>query len=295
MPRRLPPLNALRAFEAAGRHSSFSKAAVELNVSHSAISRHVRGLEKRLCVQLFKVIARGVELTEPGKKYLSEISPTLDQIADATDRLLIAPEGSVSLSCESTFAIKWLMPRLGQFETLHPNVKVGIDATPKLADIEQFECDLAIRFRHHGKPEQASDLISNTQFYPIGAPELNGGAKKLPDLTELQNFKLIQDSKARLWQLWFAEAGMPNAELPNISTPLAAMLAIESALAGQGLFLASEEVVASDVKAGKLMRFSDIGIDYGRIYLVYRPETIKRNAVNAFRNWLLDTTKELRN
>ena len=119
MSRYLPPLNALRAFEAAGRHQSFSRSADELNVSHAAVSRHVRGLEKRLGVQLFKNVARGVELTEMGRQYLDQITPALEQISQASESIRRREDGKLSISCEPTFALKWLMPRLGHiFEAL---------------------------------------------------------------------------------------------------------------------------------------------------------------------------------
>ena len=146
MVRRLPPLNALRAFEAAGRHVSFSGAAKELNVSHAAISRHVRGLEKRLGVQMFQNVARGVELTEAGSRFLRAISPAFDQIAQAMEELCGGEEGLVTISSEPTFAVRWLIPRLGRFQELHPNLETRVDASTRLADVQRYECDLAIRF-----------------------------------------------------------------------------------------------------------------------------------------------------
>ena len=138
MPRELPPLNALRAFEVAGRHNSFSGAAVELNVTHAAISRHVRGLEKRLGVQLFKTVSQGVDLTEAGAKYLRTITPALDQIAEATTAVSCKSDRSILVSCEPTFAVKWLMPNLGSFEDAHPGIEVQVQSTPKLADVARL-------------------------------------------------------------------------------------------------------------------------------------------------------------
>ena len=122
MPRSLPPLNALRAFEAAGRLGSFTKAAAELNVSHSAISRHVRGLEERLNVHLFRSQNTGVVLTDQGMAYLAEITPAFDRIALATETLSDPPAGTVTLTTESTIAQKWLVPRLGRLKSFATGV-----------------------------------------------------------------------------------------------------------------------------------------------------------------------------
>ena len=175
MPRRLPPLNALRAFEAAGRHGSFSKAADELNVSHAAISRHVRGLEQRIGVQLFLNAKRGVELTPLGQTYLLAITPALDAIALATDELSARPEDLLSISCEPTFAVKWLMPRLGGFHDLHPGIEITIQSSSRLADLRRYECDVAIRYGSGAWGGLTSELISCATVYPIGAPRLKPG------------------------------------------------------------------------------------------------------------------------
>ena len=146
----LPPLNALRAFEAAGRHQSFSRAAEELGVSHSSISRHVRGLEDRLGVQLFRDLPRGLALTEYGAAYLAQVSPALDAIAYATEGLVEVPQGTVWVNSETLFAAKFLVPRLGDFYAQHPEVEIRLEASRQLADVARYETDLAIRFERYG-------------------------------------------------------------------------------------------------------------------------------------------------
>lgn len=125
MSRRLPPLNALRAFDAAGRHESFTRAAGELGVSHSSISRHVRGLEDRLNVRLFRDQSRGVELTAAGARYLAVVSSALDQIAEATEALTERPSGTLVVNSEPFFAAKWLVPRLGDFPSGQPGDRIA--------------------------------------------------------------------------------------------------------------------------------------------------------------------------
>lgn len=290
MPRHLPPLNALRAFEAAGRRESFSGAADELNVTHAAISRHVRGLEKRLGVQLFRNVSRGVELTEPGRRYLAAITPALDAVAEATEALTDRMSGSITVSCEPTVAFKWLVPKLGGFRDLHPDIEVELVSTPKLADLARYECDLALRFCRLGPADLAADVISVSPVYPYGAPHIPVPASP----RDLLQHRLLHEDRGMLWRHWFEAAGVPAEALPATATPIATLLAVEGALAGQGLVLTSEEIVAGDVRVGRLRRLSDIGLEYGGYYLIYLPETVRRRPVAAFRNWLIDASAELR-
>lgn len=294
MPRQLPPLNALRAFEAAGRQSSFSRAADELNVTHAAISRHVRGLEKRLGVQLFRNVSRGVELTEHGTKFLLSVTPAFDQIAKATEDLSQANEGLVSISCETVFAVKWLMPRIGEFYEQNPNVEVKIESSSKLADIQHYECDLAIRFLRDGVQEPGSDLICRSVIYPTGAPHLKSSPHGDDSPSDILRQKLIHERNANLWHRWFLKAGVTGANIPKASNPLRSLLAIEAAIAGQGVALIPDELGADSLADGRLMRFSSIGLDYGGYFLVYLKETSRRKEVQSIRNWLLEQTRYLR-
>ncbi|MEM7547896.1 MAG: LysR substrate-binding domain-containing protein [Pseudomonadota bacterium] len=289
MPRQLPPLNALRAFEAAGRHGSFTGAAAELNVTHAAISRHVRGLERRLGVLLFRNAARGVELTETGADYLAEISPALDRIADATEGLSVSA-GTLTISCEPTFAVKWLMPRLGQFHDSHQNIEVQLLSSAVLADLERHECDLAIRFLRERESDLPAILISASPVYPYGAPDL-AFAETPADLTR---HRLLHEDRGDLWRRWFADAGAPDAAPPGRKSPLPTLLAIEGALAGQGVVLASEELVANDVRAGRLKKLASHGYIWGGYFLVSLPETMRRRPARAFRDWFLTASENLR-
>ena len=190
MSRYLPPLNALRAFEAAGRHQSFTGSADELNVSHAAISRHVRGLEKQLGVQLFKNVARGVVLTEAGHGYLKEITPALDRISQASEHLRCRADGNLSISCESTFAMKWLMPRLGSFRNQYPEIDVTLVSSNSYADIGNNEFDLAVRCCASVEQGLEFDTISNTPYFPYGSPQLP-----------------VPGSTGRLFETWPAQLG----------------------------------------------------------------------------------------
>src|SRR5215510_14955580 len=157
---RLPPLNALRAFEVAARHNSFTGAATELRVSHAAVSRHVRALEARLGVTLFRRAKRGVELTEDGMRYLNAVSAAFESIAEATEALAKPKDVRVRVSVEPAFAGRWLIHRLGRFQTAHPDVDVVLEASPRLVDLARDEADLAIRYGQGGWPGVRLDQLA---------------------------------------------------------------------------------------------------------------------------------------
>ncbi len=295
MPRRLPPLNAVRAFEAAARHESFSHAADELNVSHAAISRHVRGLEERLGVLFFKVAKRGVELTDDGQQYLKAISPALDTIAEATEALSEWPEGLIYITCEPTFAVKWLMPRLGEFQDRYEGIEISIDASPGLADLKRYEFDLAIRFGSGEWDGLESELVSEAKVFPVGAPRLLKKVGKIEAPIDLCKLRLLhEDEDGWLWRHWFEAAGVPDVHIPPFAGPLSTALAIEAVAAGQGVALLSEDLAERDLKEGRLVRFSDVAMEFGGYYLVYLKSAMRQRAMKAFREWLLKSSEAFR-
>ncbi|MFT6675763.1 MAG: DNA-binding transcriptional LysR family regulator [Sulfitobacter sp.] len=286
MSRTLPPLNALRAFEAAGRHQSFSRAAEELGVSHSAISRHVRGLEDRLNVQLFRDLARGLALSPDGAAYLAEISPALDAIAEATENLAARPQGTVLINSEPLFASKWLMPRLTDFKRDHPEIAIRLEVSRHLADVARYEADLAIRFVHPGGVYPGSELISDAPLFPFAAPELVQGGQQRP--ADLLNYPLLGDRTSGTWDTWFKLAGgVDPAEVPQFAWRMSSVLAVEAALAGQGVLLVSQEVVHCEVDAGRLVQLSKIGFREGGYHLVRGEGVLRRKPVRMFRDWLI--------
>lgn len=290
MARSLPPLNALRAFEAAGRHQSFSRAADELGVSHSAVSRHVRGLEHRLGAQLFRDLPRGVTLTQAGTRYLAALTPAFDRIAQASEVFDQRPAGQVTIDAEPLFATNWLLPRLAEFKRLFPDIDVRLDANPELADVARYEVDLAIRFFHAGPKDQDAPLLSNAPLYPFAAPELVQG-RLSPD--ELLTLPLLRDRREDTWKLW-AEAAGCEAPEGSYNWRLRARLAYQSAVLGHGVLLTSAEIADADVTAGRLVQCSDIGFRMGSYHLVTGEGVTRRSAVRRFRDWLLDQSAALR-
>lgn len=293
MPRKLPPLNALRAFEAAGRHQSFSRAADELGVSHSSISRHVRGLEHRLEAQLFRDLPRGLELTRDGAVYLARLTPVFDTIAEATEALAERPAGVVTLNCEPVFAIKWLITRLGDFQSRYPEVDLRLEASRDLADVAHYATDMAIRFYKSGTPDLPATLISDAWIYPYASSNLI--RKPVTSPARLLDYPLLKDRDSNTWRRWFALAGgVDPDDVPNPVWRVRALLAFEAAVAGQGVILCSSEVAQRDVAAGRLVRVSDVGFQEGGYYLVLAQGTSRRKAVRKFRDWILAQSRSLR-
>lgn len=291
MTRQLPPLNALRAFEAAGRHQSFTGAASELGVSHSAISRHVRGLEDRLGAQLFRDLPRGVELTDAGAQYLSQVSPALDAIAEASGVFSDKPSGLVSVDSEPLFAAKFLIPKLGDFYERYPEIELRLDARRELADIKRYQADMALRFYHGPPPSDDQPMFCNAPLYPYAVPDI---AKQVHAPEDVLKFRRYRDRYDHTWGLWAEAAGLDPALFPEEAFRLRATLAVEAALAGHGIFLCSWEIVAGDVAAGRLLRCVDIGIRHGSFHIVFGEGVLRRAPVRLFRDWLLDATAELR-
>jgi LysR family glycine cleavage system transcriptional activator len=292
MSRTLPPLNALRAFEAAGRHESFSRAADELGVSHSSISRHVRGLEQRLGVQLFRDAKRGVVLTAEGSHYLQRIGPAFDVIDAATEGLADQPAGRVTINSEPVFAAKVIVPLLNQFHNTFPEIELRLVASNEIADLDRYEADLAVRYARTGVVDGPSDLISDAPIYPYSAPGLLPQDRIAPH--HLTEFRLYRDRTEDIWQLWCDLAQFDVVLPPQDGGRLRAPLVQEAAIHGAGLFMAGSDCAAQDVALGRLVQLSDVGLRLGAFRLLASGQSARRKAVRRVRSWLLDQTQQLR-
>lgn len=285
MPRSLPPLNPLRAFEAAGRLGSFTRAAEELNVSHSAISRHIRGLEKRLNVHLFRTQKTGVALTEQGQTYLSQITPALDQIADATDALSSEPSGVVTLTTEGTVAQKWLVPRLPRLKAVLPDIDLRLSITTSIKDIEAHDYDLGLRYLR-SEPTSDTELLFPSIVGAYAAPGFAPMTDSGVDLHALANGPLIEEATFRLWPEWFRQSGLSDVPELNLPHPLSALLSIQSAIAGLGAVLMDKHLCQPEVETGALVRLNNTELRFGGYYLATNQRAGRRKPVRALRDWL---------
>jgi LysR family glycine cleavage system transcriptional activator len=290
--RTLPPLNAVRAFEAAARHGSFKNAAEELLVTHGAISRHVRLLEDWLGPPaLFLRLNRRVVLTSTGAALLAEIAPALDRLSVAAERHRTrdgkAAPAVLRVNALATFSLRWLLPRLQQFREAHPQIEVRLSTSNEPVDALRDPQDVIIR----GGPDTfygfSSRLFLTERRLPVCSPAL---LARLPltEVADLRRHTLLHTSALpRVWSDWFAFAGSPTIE-PFASLVLDHFyLTIQAALDGIGVAMGPTALIADDLAAGRLVApFGAISLPT-RNYHVYLPEScIDDSAVSAFCNWL---------
>ncbi|MBY0562525.1 transcriptional regulator GcvA [Hyphomicrobium sp.] len=286
MVRRLPPLNALKAFEAAARLSSFSRAADELNVTHAAISRHIRTLESEFRTPLFERTGRGVALTEAGQSFAQELTKGFDLIAAASSRFARPSRRRKRLVVTSdvSFAALWLVPRLGKFTELHPGIDIVLDPSHRLVDFAKEDVDIGIRFgggewsgvEARKLVDAGLMLVSSPKFLtdnPLSAPaDLDGGL-------------LIQETAKECWNAWLAAAGISGRVVPSGPT-LNGDLALAAAEAGQGFALADQIQAGDALLAKRLVRPFDIVVSRQGYYLVRRAGAKTPDAAAVFETWL---------
>lgn len=293
MLRRLPPLNALKAFEAAGRHGSFTRAAEERRVTHGAVSRHVQGLEAWLGLSLFERHNRRVVLTEAGRSYLAEIGAALDRIALATTRQVESGRPSLlRVNALATFTLRWLIPRLSAFQVANPAIEVRLTTSnvPLANVIEPF--DVAIRGGPDLRRDHLAEPFLSERRIPVCSPAL---LQRLPldAPAQLRNHTLLHAATLpQVWPDWLQAAGVPDL-VPQASVTLEHFyLTLQAALDGLGVAMGPERLVADDIAAGRLTRpFAGPALP-ARSYYTYVPELRADDpSVRAFRDWLVSTAK----
>ncbi|MEH6810918.1 MAG: transcriptional regulator GcvA [Motiliproteus sp.] len=293
--RRLPPLNALRSFEAAARHGSFNKAAEELYVTPSAISHQIKSLEEHLDLKLFQRNKRKVDLTGAGEKYLPSIQHALDEIDAATRRLMANPNsGAITLSVAPAFLTRWLMPRLSQFQELHPEVELRLSASMEAVDFDRTDIDMDVRFGTGDWRGVSSDFLLGMTVVPVCSPGVLDGRHPLRAIDDLRHHTLIQVS-TRLdeWRVLLRSAGIDEVgfgkELRFSSTSLATAAAVE----GLGIALADRHLVSKELRSGALVVPFDISLDTHSAFYLVKPESRPLNrSMTVFRDWMLKAIKE---
>lgn len=287
MTRNLPPLNALKAFEAAARHESFTAAAAELNVTHAAVSRHIRELEGWLAVKLFVRTGRGVELTERGKSYVADVTRGFDLLSTATDNISgrrRRRRQQLTVSVEPSFAALWLVPRLGRFTAANPEVELIVDSTDRLVDFSRNEADVGVRYGRGVWNNVAADLLARTHMAPVCSPALLR-EKGVRAPRDLQPGLLLQEETRRYWNEWMQVAGVVDGLSPEGPT-LGLHLTIPAAEAGQGFALADEVIAGDALVGGRLVRPFAASIDAYGYYFVRAADRKESRAVVALHAWL---------
>lgn len=289
MPRRLPPLNALKAFEAAARHESFTRAAEELCVTQGAVSHQVKALEAELGLKLFNREHQRLIITGSGRGYLEVVRDALDRIAAGTERLLQRHSaGALTVSTSPNFASKWLVHRLGRFAEAHPGIDLRVSASLHHVDFAREDVDLAIR---HGDG-QASGLdvtrLCEEEIAPVCSPKLLRGRDGLRQPTDLARHTLLHVNDRIDWVKWLDAAGVGNVDLSRGPVLNQASMALDAAVDGQGVALARTALAAWDLMAGRLVRPFKLSLAVPYAYWIVCPKaTAKLPKITAFREWLL--------
>lgn len=283
--RRLPSLNGLRAFEAAARHTSFTAAADELHVTQAAISRMVRLLEERMGTQLFERRPNGLALTAPGKALQPALTAALDAIAGACDQVMAMRNSPVlTLGVGPSFAMRWLIPRLGSFYREHPEIEVRI-ATGGAINPFQDDWTCGIRLGDGNWPGYEAEPLFSADLFPVCTPAI---AARLGRPADLRNEVLLQVAHApEDWPLWLSAAGMglDTRKLgPRFDTYA---MALQAALDGAGVAVGLGPYVADDISAGRFVAPFPLAVPKGGAwYLVYQSFRREEPGLVAFRAWL---------
>ncbi len=289
MARKLPPLNALKSFEAAGRLLSFTRAADELNVTQAAVSHQIKALEEHFGLPLFTRYARTLALTEQGKKLLPEVTEAFDSISAAIGSL--GPEtvsNTVSVRLAPSLAAKWISPRLKYFWMQHPEIDLSMYHAHPAVDFSREDIDIAVTYGHGKWPDVIAEPLMALDFFPVCAPEFLATDKPVNDIDNLSYYTLLHDGGFDSWNDWLTLAGKES------MTPTKGILIddtnviIQMAIDGQGIAMASTLFVSDYLKNGQLIKPFDVVLENDFSYYVVCPErSLEKPAVRYFRNWLL--------
>jgi LysR family transcriptional regulator, glycine cleavage system transcriptional activator len=291
--RSLPQLNALRSFEAAARHQSFTRAADELCVTQGAVSHQVKALEAALGLKLFNRERQGLVITNAGHDYLAVVRDAFDRIALGTDRLLQRQHsGVITVSTSPDFAAKWLVYRLGRFAESHPGIDLRVSAAAHQVDFAREDVDVAVRHGDGKWPGLDAVRLCSERLFPVCSPKLVSGRNGITTAADLLRFPLLRLDDWKNWTRWFAAAGVvaPVAHGPVLNR---ASMLIDAAVDGQGIALARTALAAWDMINGRLVRPIDVSLPISNTYWIVCPKaTSSVQKIATFRKWLLAEAAE---
>lgn len=282
----IPPLTALKCFEAAARLGSVTQAARELHVTHSAVSQQIGSLEHSMGVALFVREARGLRLTEDGRLYALEIRAALHGIANATRQAQgRSDDNELVITTLPSFAVHWLLPRLPDFQRLHPHYNVRLHTGLELHDLHRGLADLGIRMGQGNWPELTQKKLFNDELLVVAAPSLADGLPCGNDA--ILNGPLLHSTDAP-WSDWCQQTGLDPAALPTPAlTANDSNIVLRAALLGHGIALERRSLVANLLESGELVQLSPISAPYPYPYwLVWRPRESLSPKQRHFIEWL---------
>lgn len=293
MRRDLPPLNGLRAFEAAARHGSFTGAAEELFVTPAAVSHQVKGLEDFLGIALFRRLPRGLALTDAGRRYRPGLTAGFDLLAGSEAALREKGlAGMLRISVLPSFGHAWLVPRLADFRARYPDILVHVFFEQARTDFNTSDMDVAIRYGRGEYRGLKATRLMGEEVFPVCSPALLNGPKPLRELADLRHHVLIEDCAALreepslTWKPWLAEAGLEQGDVAGWVGFSDSTATARVAVAGQGVALGRSALVAEHLRAGRLVRPFDRVVPADFSYFVVAPDSVAEEPkVAVFRAW----------
>ena len=279
MSKRLPPLNALRVFDAAARHLSFTRAAEELFVTQAAVSHQIKSLEDFLGLKLFRRRNRSLLLTEEGQSYFLDIKEIFSQLTEATRKLQArSAKGALTVSLLPSFAIHWLVPRLSSFNSAYPGIDVRI----------QDDVDVAIFYGRGNWPGLRVEKLYAEYLLPVCSPLLLTGEKPLKTPEDLAKHTLLHDASRRDWQTYTRQLGLNHINVQQGPIFSHSAMVLQAAIHGQGVALANNVMAQSEIEAGRLVcPFNDVLVSKNAFYLVCHDSQAELGKIAAFRQWIL--------
>ena len=289
MSKRLPPLNALRVFDSAARHLSFTKAAEELFVTQAAVSHQIKTLEEFLGLKLFRRRNRSLLLTEEGQSYYLDIKEIFSSINEATRKLLArSAKGALTVSLSPSFAIQWLVPRLSGFNQAYPGIDVRIQAVDREEDKLADDVDVAIFYGRGNWTGLRTDRLYAEYLIPVCAPSLLTGEKPLKTPSDLIYHTLLHDTSRRDWQAYVRQLEIQN-QINVQQGPIFShsSMVIQAAVHGQGVALVNNVMARSEIESGRLVRpFQDVLVSKNAFYLVCQDSQAELGKIAALRKWI---------
>ncbi|MDF2179398.1 transcriptional regulator GcvA [Aliiglaciecola sp. CAU 1673] len=294
MSRRLPPLNSLKAFEAAARHLSFTRAADELFVTQAAVSHQIKSLEEFLGIKLFLRKNRSLLLTEEGQSYYLDIKDIFASLQDATQRLLArGAKGAITVALPPSFAIQWLVPRVNKFSAAHPEIDVRIKAVDFDEGHLTDDVDVAIYYGRGKWPGLQSDKLHTEYLTPMCSPLLFQSGKPLDSLDDLRHHMLLHDSSREAWKQWIRHFNVLGVNVNQGPIFSHSMLVLQAAALGQGIALGHSVLARAEIQSGRLVcPFEEKLITRNAYYLVCHESMSELGKIKAFRDWMLAQVEE---
>jgi LysR family glycine cleavage system transcriptional activator len=291
MARRLPPLTSLRAFDAAARHLSLTRAAKELSVTHGAVSRQVLALEDLLGEQLFERRPRGLALTPAGRTLAAGTQEAFARLATAIESVTTrSGPRAVSITTIASVAARWLVPRMIRFQRQHPDLDLRVTTSTRVVDLRREGVDLAIRYGRGLWPGMHIVRLFEPREFPVCAPSLGARLRSAEDLAKVT---LLHDMTIDRWGAWLKVAGVPESVARKGPVFEDMNVVLQAAIEGEGVALASPTMVKADLDAGRLVRPFDLDVTVDRsYYAVCPPERLVDPAVRAVMEWLIGEAGE---